>query len=100
DHPDSDEAHLALAKVLISARPPRFPEAEQELRQALLFNATLVDGHFLLGGIQLVNKEYAAAERSYLRTIELRPTHGLAHYNLGRCRLQQGNKAGAIDAFR
>jgi tetratricopeptide (TPR) repeat protein len=98
DHPDSDEAHLTWARVLIAKGD--FAEAETELRRAIQLNPNLVDGHFLLAGIQVQKRDYEAAERSYLRAIELKPTYALAHYNLGECRLQQGNKARALEAFR
>jgi tetratricopeptide (TPR) repeat protein len=97
-HPDSDEAHLTLAKVWI--RAGAFADAERELHQALQCNPNLVEGHFLLAGAQLQRGNYAAAERSYLRTIALRPAYGLAHYNLGDCRRQQGQRGAALDAFR
>jgi tetratricopeptide (TPR) repeat protein len=45
-------------------------------------------------------KDYAGAERSCLRTLELKPTHGLAHYNLSLCLLHQGRRAEALDALR
>jgi tetratricopeptide (TPR) repeat protein len=98
DHPDSDDAHLTHAKILIRAN--RFGEAERELRQALALNADLVDGHFLLAGILMKREDYPAAERHYLRAVALKPAHALAHYNLGDCRLKRGNRAGAIEAFR
>jgi tetratricopeptide (TPR) repeat protein len=98
DHPDSDEAHLNLAKILI--RQQRYELAEDELRQALTLNPDLIDAHFQLAGILMLHKNYDAAERSYLRTVALKPNHGLAHYNLGYCRLQQGRKAEAIASFR
>jgi tetratricopeptide (TPR) repeat protein len=97
DHPDSAEAHLTLARVLI--RASRLDDAEKELRGAISLNGRLVDGHFLLGGVLLLRKDYAGAERSYARAIALQPTHGLALYNLGECRLKLGRRADAIEAF-
>jgi tetratricopeptide (TPR) repeat protein len=98
DHPDSDEAHLTRAKVLLRAN--RFRDAEPELRRAVALNDNLVDGHFLLAVALTARKDYEAAEREYLRAIELKPAYALAHYNLGDCRLKQGKKAEAIQAFR
>ncbi len=98
DHPDSAEAHLTLAKLMI--RSGAFPDAERELRQAVGLNPKLVEGHYLLAGVLAQRKDYAAAERSYLRAIELKPAYGLAHYNLGDCRLKKGDRSGAAAAFR
>ncbi len=98
DHPDSEEAHLTMARLLIPRG--RLEEAAQELRRAIGLNPNLVDGHFLLAGIHLLRQEYQAAETGYRRTLALKPAYGLAHYNLGECRRQQGDRAGAIAAFR
>jgi tetratricopeptide (TPR) repeat protein len=98
DHPDSDEAHLTLGRVLIKAG--EIDRAQVELLRAVQLNPGLVEGHFLLAGTQMVQKDYEAAERSYLRAVELKPMHGLAHYNLGECRLARGNRAGAVESFR
>ncbi len=48
----------------------------------------------------MVANDYEAAERSYLRTLELKPAHGLARFNLGYCQLKQGHKALALASFR
>ncbi len=98
DHPESDEAHLTMAKVLI--RGNVMPEAARELRRALDLNPDLVDGHFLLAGTQMVQADYTGAERSYDRALELKPTHALAHYGLGECRRKLGQRAKAMDSFR
>jgi tetratricopeptide (TPR) repeat protein len=98
DHPNSDEAHLTLAKVLISKTD--FPAADKELRRAIEINPDLVDGHFLLAGIQMQNKNYKAAEREYQRTVDLKPSYGLAHYILGDCRLKLKKRSLAMDSLR
>jgi tetratricopeptide (TPR) repeat protein len=99
DHPQSDEALLTLAKILIQGN--QFEPAEQALRRAITINAQLVDGYFLLGGIDVVlHKNYISAEKHFRRSIELKPSHAQAHARLGDCRLKQGNKPGAMAAFR
>jgi tetratricopeptide (TPR) repeat protein len=98
DHPGSDEAHLAMAKVLIQAG--HFGGAENELRQALRLGPDLVEGHFLLAGVLTLRKDYPGAEREWRRTVALRPAYGLAHYHLGDCLLKQGKKPEALDAAR
>ncbi len=98
DHPNSDEAHLTLGKVLMHGGA--LTKAEEALRQAILLNPRLEEGHFLLAGTLMNQKRIVDAEHSLRRVIELNAMHGLAHYNLGICRLGQGDKAGAIVAFR
>ncbi len=98
DHPQSDEAHLTMGKVLIQGGAP--DEAQKELRRAIELNPGLVNGHFLLAGAQMLQQDFEAAERSYLRTIALKPTHGLAHLNLGNCLLKQGRRVKGLEAFR
>jgi tetratricopeptide (TPR) repeat protein len=99
DHPRSDEALLTLGKILIQNN--QFEPAEQALRRAIDINPQLVDGYFLLGGIDVVlRKDFAGAEKCFLRAIELKPSHAQAHARLGDCRLKQGNKPGAMAAFR
>jgi tetratricopeptide (TPR) repeat protein len=98
DHPDSDKAHLALARVFI--RAGTLDGAERELHAALQVNPALVEGHFLLAGTALAQGNYDAAERSYLRAIQLKPSYGLAYHNLGECRLKQGKQSQAAAAFR
>jgi tetratricopeptide (TPR) repeat protein len=98
DHPDSDDAHLAMAKVLI--RSGAFDEAVTQLQRALTINPDLVQAHVLLASIQMTRKDFAAAEKSCRRAIELQPAFGEAHHDLGICLLQLGNRAGALQAFR
>jgi tetratricopeptide (TPR) repeat protein len=98
DHPDSDEAHLTRAKLLIRAGRPE--EAEGELRQALKLNSDLVGGHFLLGAVLAQRGDFAGGERGFLRAVALKPAHGLAHQNLGTCRLRLGKRSEALTSFR
>jgi tetratricopeptide (TPR) repeat protein len=97
DHPNSDDAHLTHAKLLIAAGATS--AADDALRHALALNADLMQAHYLLAQTSMQKKDYAQAERSFARTLELMPTYGLAHYQLGRCRLQQGDRPGAKSAF-
>jgi cytochrome c-type biogenesis protein CcmH/NrfG len=52
-----------------------------------------------LGTVYLVQKNFAEAEKSYLRSTEVRPTFFRALFNLGRVRLMQKNFEGAITAL-
>jgi tetratricopeptide (TPR) repeat protein len=98
DHPNSDEAHLTVAKLLI--RAARYDEAEGELRQAIRLGPQLVEGHFLLAGVRMLRQDYPAAEAGFRRAVALKPAYGLAHHRLGECLLKQGKRAEALRAFR
>lgn len=52
-----------------------------------------------LGTVYLVQKNYAEAEKAYVRATEVRPTFFRALLNLGRLRLSQKNYEGAITAL-
>jgi tetratricopeptide (TPR) repeat protein len=98
DHPDSDEAHLAMAKVLIQAS--RIEDAQQELQRALELNADLVEGHVLLGGVRTQRQDFRGAEAAYKRAVELKPDYGYAYFLMGECRLKQGRNDEAIQSYR
>ena len=98
DHPQSDEALLTLAKVLIATN--QLAPAENTLRHAIAINPRLIDGHYFLGQIAFLRTDFSAAEQHFRQTTELKPAYGQAHALLGECRLKQGNRPGAITAFR
>src|SRR5262249_36810885 len=41
-----------------------------------------------------------AATACFRKATQLKPDYDIAYYNLGRCLHRQGNRAGAIEAFR
>jgi tetratricopeptide (TPR) repeat protein len=98
DHPESDRAHLEMARVLI--RLNDLGAAETDLREALRLNPQSIDGHFLMGAVYGLRKDDGKAEASFRRVVALKPAHALAHYNIGLCRLRQKDPAGAAEAFR
>jgi tetratricopeptide (TPR) repeat protein len=98
DHPDSDDAHLTRAKLLIRARRSR--DAEGELKRTLQLNDEVTDAHFLLGAITAERGDWEAAERGFQRAVELKPAYAVAHQNLGTCRLKLGKKPEAEESFR
>ena len=98
DHPQSDEALLTLAKVLIGTN--QLDRAENALRHAIAINPKLIDGHYYLGQVAFLRKDFSAAEQHFRQATELKPAYAQAQALLGECRLKQGNKPGAITAFR
>jgi tetratricopeptide (TPR) repeat protein len=98
DHPDSYQAHGALADAYL--RMDKLPQAESELRKVVKLNPESLAGHLLLGEVLAKKKDDPGAEASYRRVIELKPSHPRAHYSLGQCRLRQHDPAGAAAEFR
>ena len=49
------------------------------------------NAHFLLGNIEIENKEYQKAQVHYLQAVEMNQQFHQAHYNLALTYLQQGN---------
>jgi tetratricopeptide (TPR) repeat protein len=96
--PESDEAHLTLAKLHI--RRNRMDDAEKQLREAIRLNPGQIEAHFLLGGVHMVRQEYPAAEQCYRRAIELRPAYAAAHFALGECYRKRNMNQAAMSAFR
>jgi hypothetical protein len=51
------------------------------------------------GRRHIVNRRYAQAEDFFVRIISLAPDYSIAHYQLGRLKLIQGNFEHAVDCF-
>jgi tetratricopeptide (TPR) repeat protein len=99
DRPDSAQAHLAAGRALAGMR--RVDEAEAELRKATECEPGLVQTHFALGGFLLERRrDPAAAEASFRKVLELHPGDVMAHFYLAQCRLQQGDKDGAVEHLK
>ncbi len=84
-------AWVGLADVWIfrgwySLLPPRetFPKAKQAALRALQFDSTLAEAHASLAHIHLeFDHDWAAAEREYLRAIQIKPNYAVAHHWYG-----------------
>jgi len=98
DYPNSDEAHLTRAKVAVRLANSQL--AIDELRKAIRLNEGLIEGHFLIGCELAKKADYESAARSFARTAELKPSHGIAHFNLGTCRRILGDRSRAIESFQ
>jgi tetratricopeptide (TPR) repeat protein len=98
DYPESAGANLALGKALIRLQPA---DAEAPLRKAVQVEPNLHEGQYLLGTLMFeLHQDYAGAESCFRKAIEIRPTHGLAHFQLGQVLLKRGDKKGALAALR
>jgi tetratricopeptide (TPR) repeat protein len=74
--------NLDLAVTLISVN--QWPEAEENIREALTYDTRLPQAHYQLGRVLEMQGSYPAAVQSLNQAIELEPTYPQPHYLLGR----------------
>jgi type IV pilus biogenesis/stability protein PilW len=94
-------AHTHYQLGVLAQQNGNIPEAYRELKQALDMDDANADAHLAMG--LLMQFSYAkpdAAEREYLRAIQLRPEFTEAKVNLGTVYLQQGAYERAIPLFK
>jgi tetratricopeptide (TPR) repeat protein len=112
-YPDED-TYLELGRALIATR--QYDQAEESFRQCLKIRPEHAQGHYLLGlvlfrqGLHHWNAtpsdrrpavaRFQEAARHLERTIELMPTHSLAHAYRGRCLRYLDRPAEAEAALR
>jgi tetratricopeptide (TPR) repeat protein len=81
-HAGVADCYALLGWVAFGAMAPReaFPKATAAARRALELNDTLAEAHNSLGWIRLVfDWDWAAAEQSFVRALELNPRYAMAH---------------------
>ncbi|HEX6064605.1 MAG TPA: BTAD domain-containing putative transcriptional regulator, partial [Longimicrobiales bacterium] len=79
-------ADVWIARGWYSVLAPRdaFPKAKEAALRALQFDSTLAEAHASLGHIHLeFDYDWGAAEREYLRAIQLKPNYAVAHHWYG-----------------
>ncbi len=96
--PHSWIAHIALADALIGAGD-RPAEAVSVARSAVGLAPADAATHFTLARAQSAAKDEAAAERSYLKALEIDPSHAPARNNLGVIALRNRRAGKAVDLF-
>jgi len=97
--PDSDEAHIALAKTLRDAG--RVAEGAKTLGEyAASHNAAGYKVWAWLGLLRDGAGEWKPGEAAHRKAIALEPDHDDLHNNLGYCLLRQGKKKEAAEEFR
>ncbi len=91
-------APLGLAKVLIAKQD--WPAAQAALKEAIRLEPTLVEAHYLLGGVLYSQGRVRPAIDAYRKTLWLKPDFADAHHQLGLL-LKLGNQQKeAVEAFR
>ena len=86
--------------ALALVRDDRFDDAQKEAEIAVRADASLAEGHELLGGLHERKKEFADAAREYLAELGLKPTLARAQLRLARVLAAQGDLDGAASHFR
>lgn len=97
-HPTSDLAWHNLGMSLSAAGQPE--EAERALEQSIVLSPRSATYRSSLGMLQLRQKRHEDAAQTLRKTIELRPTDGLAYFGLGECLQALGDLTGAEQAYR
>jgi tetratricopeptide (TPR) repeat protein len=78
--PDSAEAHVVLARMLL--RQGFDPVAEEEARKALSLSQQLPLAHFTLGEFEVYKADYPMAAKEFESELTINPSYALAHTSL------------------
>ncbi|MDB6092581.1 MAG: hypothetical protein JWM32_143 [Verrucomicrobia bacterium] len=89
---------LNVRALSLALDPTRKAEAITLLERSLALNPDQEIAHFNLGWLEVV-KNPVAAERHFLAAAHLVPDKGGVYFGLGLCRLNRGDREGAIRAF-
>jgi DNA-binding winged helix-turn-helix (wHTH) protein/tetratricopeptide (TPR) repeat protein len=93
--PNSATAYIRYGALLVRLR--RFDEAISAFERHLQLDPLSVNGNSNLGMALFCKKDFAAAERQYLKTLELDDKNGAPHWLLSRNLWQAGRKDEAIE---
>jgi tetratricopeptide (TPR) repeat protein len=86
-------------KAQEAAKNKKYDEAATLFRQLVDADAADFPGWYQLGTVYFIQKNYAEAEKAYLKAIATHPDYGVALLSLGRLRIAQKNYDGAIEAL-
>lgn len=98
EFPDSVELRMELIRALQTIG--NTTEADTVLAAGLKAQPTSARLHRMQGLRHFQREQAPQAIISFQRAIELKPDFSLAHYNLGQCLLQIGDRDGAITEFQ
>jgi tetratricopeptide (TPR) repeat protein len=86
-------------KAQEAAKNKKYDEAATLFRQLVDADAADFPAWYQLGTVYFIQKNYAEAEKAYLKAIATHPDYGVALLSLGRLRIAQKNYDGAIEAL-
>lgn len=92
------ELFTTMTDYLVRLR--RFDRARQIVDQGLRRHPTFIELRFKRGVVDFLSKDYVSAEENFRRVVEARPSHALAHYNLGHTYLLEKKSAEALASFK
>ncbi len=97
-----DSPHVIIVIMLGKAylRDGKLEAAEQALARARKIDPNEPPLHFELGNLALHRQQWLEAAEHYRTAVALKPDFAVAHYNLGLCQRQLGNRSGAIESLR
>ena len=91
------QVHSALARAYLQIS--RLPQAESILAVARQQHPHSVEVWFQSGVVAFASERFNAAAAYFRSALECKPTHALAHYNLGHTFLKLGDHSSALESF-
>ena len=95
--PSSISIRLTLSQIYIQGR--RFEDALGVLDAAKVSAPQNSEVRFRIGVVKYFQNEIPQAAEYFRQTLQLKPDHALALYNLAQCCVQLDDQRGAMDAF-
>ncbi|MBD3320537.1 MAG: tetratricopeptide repeat protein [Chitinivibrionales bacterium] len=102
--PNTSEVRRTLAILHFNLgtchnREENIDAAIRRLKNAIVYDSTLVKAHNLLGALYQTGGNLDKARQSYRRVLELQPEYAMAHFNLGAVAWAAGEYSSAASHF-
>lgn len=95
--PESAKLHNELGSLLVRKGFPK--DAAREFKRAVLSNDEFYPAWYNLALLQQAGGDHAGALRSLRRTLDLKPGHGNAHFQIGLIYEKRGRKDAAVEHY-
>ncbi|HEX8616463.1 MAG TPA: tetratricopeptide repeat protein [Thermoanaerobaculia bacterium] len=96
-NPDSPEAHNVLGALLVEKGFPR--DAEREFERAVNADDNYYPAWYNLGLVRAANGNEVGARRAFRETVDLKPGHAAALFQLGLVEEQRQHRERAIELY-
>lgn len=97
ENPNSAVLHNELGSLLLHRRFPR--DAEREFQRATFADPDFYPAWYNLALVRLARDDRSGADQALRRTLDLRPGHASAHFQLGLIEEQRGRRARAVHHY-